>query len=165
MALSAAAADAAKAEADAGKATAAAAAKAAGFAYVTAQAAVDAGNSAAQVAAPANDAIQLGSSYVTKDSAASLVVLSAQAAATQAENAGNTGQIETGTVPDAAGGLIGGVFYVVDSIQQVGEPQVLKKTEGCDGWWDQLFYDGDCTMTQRIGYKADLDLYLCTTEV
>ncbi|MFI6418261.1 polymorphic toxin type 27 domain-containing protein [Streptomyces sp. NPDC050842] len=323
-------ADAAKAEAD--KATVAAA-KAAGFAYVTAQAAVDAGNSAAQVAAPANDAIQLGSPYVTKDSAASLVVLSGQAAktiaeqqkavadahavnaaeeaaaaqaiadqaqgdakaayqhaanaakhaadargyskealayaaaaataaakaqqslartieygqqaaadaeaadkaagraegyaeaarasadaaaldaaaaraaatqaeesasqaraaaeradaaataaeeaakdaqayaesaqdaATQAENAGNTQQIETGTVPDGAGGLIGGVFYVVDNIEQVGKPQVLKKTEGCDGWWDQLFYDGDCTMTTRIGYKADLDLYLCKTEV
>ncbi|MFH8473536.1 RICIN domain-containing protein [Streptomyces sp. NPDC018000] len=75
-------ADAAKAEAD--KATAASA-KAAGFAYVTAQAAVDAGNSAAQVAAPANDAIQLGSPYVTKDSAASLVVLSGQAAKTIAE--------------------------------------------------------------------------------
>ncbi|MFI7287696.1 RICIN domain-containing protein [Streptomyces anulatus] len=323
-------ADAARAEAN--KATVAAA-KAAGFAYVTAQAAVDAGNSAAQVAAPANDAIQLGSPYVTKDSAASLVVLSGQAAktiaeqqkavadahaanaaeeaaaaqiianqaqgdakaayqhaanaakhaadargyskealtyaaaaataaakaqqslartigyqsqatadaaaadaaagraegyaesartsadaaaldadaartaatqaeesagqaraaaeradvaataaeeaakdaqayadsaqeaATQAENAGNTEQIETGTVPDGAGGPIGGVFYVVDRIEQVGKPQVLKKTDGCDGWWDQLAYDGDCTMTQKIGYKADLDLYLCTSEV
>ncbi|WP_329202708.1 RICIN domain-containing protein [Streptomyces sp. NBC_01435] len=320
------------AQAEANKATVAAA-KAAGFAYVTAQAAVDAGNSAAQVAAPANDAIQLGSPYVTRDSAASLVVLSGQAAKTiaeqqkavaaahatnaaeeaaaaqviadqaqgdakvayqhaanaakhaadargyskealtyaaaaataaakaqqslartigyqaqatadaaaadkaagraegyaeaarnsadaaaldavaaraaatqakesasqaraaaeradtaataaeeaakdaqayaesaqeaakQAENRGNTGQIETGTVPDEAGGPIGGVFYVVDHIEQVGEPQVLKKTEGCDGWWDQLAYDGDCTMTQKIGYKADLDLYMCTTEV
>lgn len=75
-------ADAAQAEAD--KATAAAA-KAAGFAYVTAQAAVDAGSSAAQVVAPANDAIQLGSPYVTKDSAASLVVLSGQAAKTIAQ--------------------------------------------------------------------------------
>ncbi|MET9480691.1 polymorphic toxin type 27 domain-containing protein [Streptomyces sp. NPDC006638] len=323
-------ADAAQAEAD--KATAASA-KAAGFAYVTAQAAVDAGNAASQVAAPANDAIQLGSPYVTTDSAASLVVLSGQAAktvaeqqkavadahaanaaeeaaaaqviadqaqgdaksayqhaataakyaadargyskealsyaaaaataaakaqqslartieydrqatadadaadqaagraegyaeaartsadaaaldadaaraaaaraeesasaaraaaeradaaataaeeaakdaqkyaesaqeaATRAENAANTGQIEAGTVPDDAGGLIGGVFYVVDHIEQVGEPKVIRKTEGCDGWFDQLFYDGDCTMTQKIGYKADLDLYLCTTEV
>ncbi|MGC5532450.1 polymorphic toxin type 27 domain-containing protein [Streptomyces sp. SR-10] len=323
-------ADAARAEAN--KATAAAA-KAAGFAYVTAQAAVDAGNAAAQVAAPANDAIQLGSPYVTKDSAASLVVLSGQAAKTiaeqqkavatahaanaaeeaaaaqlianqaqgdakaayqhaanaakhaadargyskealtyaaaaataaakaqqslartigyqaqatadavaadkaagraegyaesartsadaaaldaaaaraaatqaeesagqaraaaeradvaataaeeaakdaqayaesaqeaakQAENAGNAEQIETGTVPDDAGGPIGGVFYVVDRIEQVGKPQVLMKTDGCDGWWDQLAYDGDCTMTQKIGYKADLDLYLCTSEV
>ncbi|NEA63819.1 virulence factor [Streptomyces sp. SID12488] len=72
------------AQAEANKATVAAA-KAAGFAYVTAQAAVDAGNSAAQVAAPANDAIQFGSPYVTKDSAASLVVLSGQAAKTIAE--------------------------------------------------------------------------------
>lgn len=51
-------------------------ARAAGFAYVTAQAAVDAANSAAQVAKPANDAVQLGSPYLTTDSAASLVVLS-----------------------------------------------------------------------------------------
>ncbi|MEV6419272.1 RICIN domain-containing protein [Streptomyces sp. NPDC051662] len=79
----------AKAEADAAQAEAnkatVAAAKAGGFAYVTAQAAVDAGNAAAQVAAPANDAIQLGSPYITKDSAASLVVLSGQAAKTIAE--------------------------------------------------------------------------------
>lgn len=317
---------------EADKATAASA-KAAGFSYVTAQAAVDAWNSAAQVAIPANDAIQLGSPYVTKDSAASLVVLSGQAAKTiaeqqkavadahaanaaeeaqaaqliadlaqgdakaayqhaanaakyaaeargyskealnyaaaaataaakaqqslarsighaaqattdaaaadsaagraeghakaartsadeaaldataaraaatraedsardaraaaeradiaataaeeaakdaqkfaesaqeaakQAENAGNTGQIETGTVPDQGGGPIGGVFYVVNEIEKVGEPQVVKKTEGCDGWWDQLAYDGDCTQTQKIGYKADLDLYMCTSEV
>ncbi|MFJ6442641.1 polymorphic toxin type 27 domain-containing protein [Streptomyces sp. NPDC091649] len=323
-------ADAAKTEAN--KATAAAA-KAAGFAYVTAQAAVDAGKAAAQVAVPANDAIQLGSPYVTKDSAASLVVLSGQAAKTiaeqqkavanahalnaaqeaaaaqsiadqaqgdakaayqhaanaakhsadargyskealdyaagaataaakaqqslartigyqsqatadaaaadkaagraeghaeaartsadaaaldadaaraaagrakesadqaraaaeradaaataaeeaakdaqayaesaqeaakQAESAGNASQIETGTVPDASGGSIGRVFYVIDRVEQVGEPKVLKKTDGCDGWWDELFYEGDCTMTQEIGYKADVDLFLCAVEV
>ncbi|MFC9678375.1 ricin-type beta-trefoil lectin domain protein [Streptomyces sp. NPDC056948] len=63
----------------------AASAKAAGFAHVTAQAAVDAGNAAAQVAKPANDAIQLGSPYVTTDSAASLVVLTGQASKTIAE--------------------------------------------------------------------------------
>ncbi|WP_225889198.1 RICIN domain-containing protein [Streptomyces resistomycificus] len=63
----------------------AASAKAAGFAHVTAQAAVDAGNAAAQVAAPANDAIQLGSPYVTTDSAAGLVVLTGQASKTIAE--------------------------------------------------------------------------------
>lgn len=62
-----------------------AAAKAAGFAHVTAQAAEDAGNSAAQVAKPANDAIQLGSPYVTTDSAAGLVVLTGQASKTIAE--------------------------------------------------------------------------------
>ncbi|MET9530473.1 RICIN domain-containing protein [Streptomyces sp. NPDC006649] len=63
----------------------AASAKAAGFAHVTAQAAEDAGNAAAQVAEPANDAIQLGSPYVTTDSAASLVVLTGQASKTIAE--------------------------------------------------------------------------------
>jgi hypothetical protein len=80
---------AAKSHADAaskevGKALAAAA-KAAGFAHITAQAAVDAGNAAAQVAKPANDAIQLGSPYVTTDSAASLVVLTGQASKSIAE--------------------------------------------------------------------------------
>ncbi|WP_343242847.1 ricin-type beta-trefoil lectin domain protein [Streptomyces sp. SID12501] len=58
----------------------AASAKAAGFAHVTAQAAVDAGNAASQVAKPANDAIELGSPYVTTDSAAGLVVLAGQGA-------------------------------------------------------------------------------------
>ncbi|MEV8529610.1 ricin-type beta-trefoil lectin domain protein [Streptomyces sp. NPDC052000] len=62
-----------------------AAAKAAGYAHVTAQAAQDAGNAAAQVAKPANDAIQLGSPYVTTDSAAGLVVLTGQASKTIAE--------------------------------------------------------------------------------
>ncbi|MEU9802553.1 ricin-type beta-trefoil lectin domain protein [Streptomyces sp. NPDC051000] len=69
---------------EAGKALAAAA-KAAGFAHVTALAAVDAGNAAEQVAKPANDAIQLGSPYVTTDSAAGLVVLTGQASKTIAE--------------------------------------------------------------------------------
>ncbi|MFE0439493.1 RICIN domain-containing protein [Streptomyces nigra] len=79
----------AKSEADeankeAGKALAASA-KAAGFAYVTAQAAVDAGKAAAQVAKPANDAIQLGSPYVDTDSVAGLVVLAGQGSKTIAE--------------------------------------------------------------------------------
>ncbi len=56
----------------------AASAKAAGFAHVTAQVAADAGNAASQVAKPANDAIELGSPYVTTDSAAGLVVLAGQ---------------------------------------------------------------------------------------
>ncbi|MFJ5263848.1 RICIN domain-containing protein [Streptomyces sp. NPDC088387] len=62
-----------------------ASAKAAGFAYVTAQAAEDAGKAAVQVAAPANDAIQLGSAYATTDSAAGLVVLTGQGSKTIAE--------------------------------------------------------------------------------
>ncbi|MER6237622.1 nucleic acid/nucleotide deaminase domain-containing protein [Streptomyces clavifer] len=128
-------------------------------------AATQAEESADQARAAANraDAAATAAEEAAKDAQA--YAESAQEAATQAENAGNTKQIETGTVPDGAGGLIGGVFYVIDHIEQVGKPQVLKKTEGCDGWWDELAYDGDCTMTQKIGYKADVDLYLCTTEV
>ncbi|WP_425584774.1 ricin-type beta-trefoil lectin domain protein [Streptomyces vastus] len=79
----------AKKHADASKAEAAkavaGAADAAGHSYITAQAAEDAGNSARQVAAPANDAIQLGSPYVTTDSAAGLVVLTGQSSKTIAE--------------------------------------------------------------------------------
>uniref|UniRef100_UPI00215DA6A3 polymorphic toxin-type HINT domain-containing protein n=1 Tax=Streptomyces sp. WELS2 TaxID=2749435 RepID=UPI00215DA6A3 len=75
-------ADTARQEAD--KAVAAAA-KAAGFAHVTAQAAVDAHTAAQQVAAPANDAIQLGSPYAGTDSAAGLVMLTGQASKTIAE--------------------------------------------------------------------------------
>ncbi|KOX32477.1 hypothetical protein ADL06_10480 [Streptomyces sp. NRRL F-6491] len=63
----------------------AASVKAAGFAYVTARAAAEAGAAASQVAKPANDAIQLGSPYAETDSAASLVVLTGQAAKTIAD--------------------------------------------------------------------------------
>jgi hypothetical protein len=56
------------------------------------------------------------------------------------------------------------MFYVVDHIEAVGDPEVLKKTGGCDGWWDKLFYDGDCTMTSKIRFKAVLDLYMCDTQ-
>ncbi|MGW6720494.1 nucleic acid/nucleotide deaminase domain-containing protein [Streptomyces sp. NPDC054995] len=90
---------------------------------------------------------------------------SAQEAAKQTEDAGNASQIETGTVPDTAGGSIGGLFYVINKIDQVGKPKVLNKTDGCDGFWDQIAYKGDCTMTQEISYKAELDLYLCSVEV
>ncbi|WP_434098654.1 RICIN domain-containing protein [Streptomyces mirabilis] len=69
---------------EAGKALAASA-KAAGYAHVTAQAAVDAGQAAGQVANPANDAIQLGSAYVDTDSTAGLVVLTGQASKTIAD--------------------------------------------------------------------------------
>ncbi|QDQ14459.1 virulence factor [Streptomyces spectabilis] len=79
----------AKSNADAAKKEAAkaisASADAAGHAYVTAQAAVAAGHSAQQVAAPANDAIQLGSPYITRDAAAGLAVLTGQASKTIAE--------------------------------------------------------------------------------
>lgn len=325
----------AKGEADAASKEAvkavAASAKAAGFAHVTAQAAVDAGNAAVQVAKPANDAIQLGSPYVTTDSAASLVVLTGQAsksiadqqkavadahaknaqaeaaaaknladqatgdariayqyaanaaahaatartyskealgyaadaakaasaasaslartveydgqatedaaaadqaagraegyakqarasadqaaldaqaareaaaaaeqaakdaraaatradaaateaeqaakdaeryakeaqeAADRAEKAAKAKQINTGTVIDGDGS-IGNMFYVVDHIEKVGDPETVKKTDGCDGWIDKLFYKGDCTITAKIRYRAVLDLYLCSPQ-
>ncbi len=86
-------------------------------------------------------------------------------AAEAASNAENNGQIATGTVPDGSAELIDGMFYVVNHIEKVGEPEVLKKTEGCDKWWNPLIYVGDCTMTERIRYKAVVDLYLCPTEV
>ncbi|MGW0146887.1 RICIN domain-containing protein [Streptomyces sp. NPDC003333] len=88
----------------------------------------------------------------------------AQEAAERAEKAQNAEQIKNGTVPDGNGGSIGKVFYVIDHIEKVGDPEVVKKTSGCDGWIDKLFYNGDCTITQKIRYRAVLDLYLCTAE-
>ncbi|WP_328721872.1 RICIN domain-containing protein [Streptomyces sp. NBC_00247] len=89
---------------------------------------------------------------------------SAQQAADEAERAANAQQIATGTVPDDTGALIGGMFYVVDHYENIGEPQVLSKTDGCDGWIDKLFYNGDCTITAKIRYQALLDVYMCTAE-
>ncbi|MGI5447521.1 RICIN domain-containing protein [Streptomyces sp. CA-243310] len=89
----------------------------------------------------------------------------AQEAADRAEKAEKAKQINTGTVPDLAGGSIGNLFYLKDRTEQIGEPQTLKKTAGCEGWIDALFYKGDCTMTVKIRYKDYLDLYLCTADV
>ncbi|WP_433374649.1 ricin-type beta-trefoil lectin domain protein [Actinoplanes sp. CA-142083] len=57
----------------------------AGRAYATAQAAVAARDSAAEVAAPANEAVGLGAPFVDKDSAAALAVLVGQGALTVAQ--------------------------------------------------------------------------------
>ncbi|WP_193504736.1 RICIN domain-containing protein [Streptomyces coeruleorubidus] len=86
----------------------------------------------------------------------------AQEAADRAEREGNAQQIETGTLVDETGGAIGNMFYVVDHLQKIGDPQTVKKTDGCDGWIDKLFYKGDCTITAKIRFKAVLDLYMCT---
>ncbi|MFK0210636.1 hypothetical protein [Streptomyces sp. NPDC090298] len=61
-----------------------AAARAAGFAYATAQAAKEAGDSAQKVIKPANDAIELGAPYQDTDTSAGLAVLTGQAAKTAA---------------------------------------------------------------------------------
>ncbi|MEV5887571.1 RICIN domain-containing protein [Streptomyces sp. NPDC052020] len=89
---------------------------------------------------------------------------SAQHAADEAERKENAQQIETGTVVDEAGIAIGGMFYVVDRMERIGDPETVKKTEGCDGWIDRLFYNGDCTITAKIRFKAVLDLYMCTAQ-
>ncbi|MFF4647395.1 ricin-type beta-trefoil lectin domain protein [Streptomyces sp. NPDC001389] len=89
----------------------------------------------------------------------------AQESADRAEKAAKAQQIGTGTVPDGSGGSIGKMFYVVDHTENIGKPETLKKTDGCEGWFNKLFYRGDCTMTVKIRYKAYLDLYLCTAEV
>ncbi|MFE1285738.1 hypothetical protein [Streptomyces sp. NPDC058751] len=59
----------------------------------------------------------------------------------------------TGPVPDGNGGSIGNVFHVVDHIEKIGDPEVIKKTDGCDHWWNHLAYKGNCTITSKIKYK------------
>ncbi|MER7682160.1 RICIN domain-containing protein [Streptomyces sp. NPDC096934] len=86
----------------------------------------------------------------------------AQEAADRAEKAAKAKQIDTGTVPDGNGSSIGNVFYVLDHIEKIGDPEVIEKTGGCDHWWDHLAYKGNCTMTTKITYKEVLDLYLCS---
>lgn len=88
----------------------------------------------------------------------------AQETADRTEKADKGQQIEAGTVPDGSGGSLGSLFYVVDHIEQVGEPQVTKKTEACDDWVDQLFYKGNCTITATIQGRQYLDLYFCGTQ-
>nr|WP_329167716.1 ricin-type beta-trefoil lectin domain protein [Streptomyces sp. NBC_01267] len=88
----------------------------------------------------------------------------AQESADRAEKAEKAKQIDTGTIPDTDGGSIGNTFYVIDHIEKVGDPEVVKKTASCDNIIDKLFYKGDCTITANIRYKAILDLYLCTAQ-
>ncbi|WP_435056322.1 ricin-type beta-trefoil lectin domain protein [Streptomyces venezuelae] len=89
----------------------------------------------------------------------------AQEAADRAEKAAKGKQINAGTVPDGSGGSIGSMFYVIDHTENIGKPETLKKTAGCDGIIDALFYKGDCTLTVKIRYIAYLDVYLCNTPV
>ncbi|MEW2522275.1 hypothetical protein [Actinacidiphila alni] len=71
---------------------AASAIETAGYAYATAQAAVAARDSAAQVVKPANDAIELGSPYAETDASAGLAVLTGQSSKTLAEQQAALGQ-------------------------------------------------------------------------
>ncbi|MEU9581510.1 RICIN domain-containing protein [Streptomyces chilikensis] len=116
----------------------------------------------ARAAADRADAAATEAEEAAKDAA--LYAQQAQEAADRAEKAAKAGQITTGTVPDGNGGSLGNVFYEVDHIEKVGDPQVISKTEECEGWIDQLAYRGGCTITSKIRYVAVLDLYLCTAE-
>ncbi|MFF5784564.1 ricin-type beta-trefoil lectin domain protein [Streptomyces sp. NPDC012693] len=120
------------------------------------QSAKDARAAADRAAVAATEAEQ-----AAKDAAA--YAKEAQEAADRAEKAAKAQQIGTGTVVDELGGSIGNMFYVVDRIENIGDPQTVRKTEGCDGWIDKLFYTGNCTITSKFRFKAYLDLYLCST--
>ncbi|MEU1598064.1 polymorphic toxin-type HINT domain-containing protein [Streptomyces sp. NPDC005708] len=116
----------------------------------------------ARAAADRADAVATEAEQAAKDAAT--YAKEAQEAAGRAEKAAKAEQIDTGTVPDGNGGSIGNVFYVIDHIEKVGDPEAVNKTDGCDGWIDKLFYKGDCTITEKIRYVAVLDLYLCTAQ-
>ncbi|MET9787319.1 RICIN domain-containing protein [Streptomyces canus] len=116
----------------------------------------------ARAAADRADAAATEAEAAAKD--ADKYAKEAQEAADRAERQDNANQIETGTVVDQVGGSIGNMFYVVDHYNKIGEPETVEKTGGCDGWWDKLFYDGDCTMTVKIRFTAVLDVYMCTAE-
>ncbi|GGL68173.1 hypothetical protein GCM10010129_09420 [Streptomyces fumigatiscleroticus] len=140
-------ADAAALDADAARTAAAEAEQAA-------EDARDAADDAAEQAAAAEEAAKDAQAYAE----------SAQQAADEAEKQANAHQIETGTVVDESGAAISGMFYVVDHIEKTGDPEVVKKSDGCEGWIDKLFYQGDCTITEKIRFKAVLDLYMCTAQ-
>ncbi|MFD4699521.1 nucleic acid/nucleotide deaminase domain-containing protein [Streptomyces niveus] len=127
-------------------------------------AATEAEQAAADARSAANRADEAATAAEEAAKEAQKYAESAQKAAEEAEKAEKAQQIGTGTVVDDVGAPIGGMFYVVDHIEKTSDPQVVRKTEGCDGWIDGLFYTGNCTITAKIGFKAVLDLYLCTTQ-
>ncbi|MFF5017549.1 ricin-type beta-trefoil lectin domain protein [Streptomyces sp. NPDC001165] len=116
----------------------------------------------ARAAADRADAAATEAEQAAKD--ADKYAKEAQEAADRAEKAAKAKQINDGTVPDENGHSIGNVFYVIDHIEKIGAPEVIKKTDGCDHWWNHLAYTGNCTITSKIKYKAVLDLYLCSAE-
>ncbi|MEU2154174.1 virulence factor, partial [Streptomyces sp. NPDC019396] len=136
-------------------------------AALDAQAAREAAAAAEQAAKDARAAATRADAAATEAEQAAKDALKyaqeAQAAAERAERQGNAQQIETGTIMDADG-AIGDMFYVIDHIEKLGEPEILKKTDACDNWIDKLAYTGGCTITAKIRFKAVLDLYLCSPE-
>ncbi|MFH9892397.1 RICIN domain-containing protein [Streptomyces luteogriseus] len=126
----------------------------------TAAAAAEESARDARAAANRADAAATEAEEAAKD--AERYAKEAQEAADRAERKGNAQQIETGTVVDETGAAIGSMFYVVDHLEKIGDPQTVRETGGCNGWIDKLFYKGDCTITAKIRFKAVLDLYMCT---
>ncbi|MGW7261461.1 ricin-type beta-trefoil lectin domain protein [Streptomyces sp. NPDC054834] len=115
----------------------------------------------ARAAADRADAAATEAEQAAKD--ADKYAKEAQEAADRTEKAAKAKQIDDGTVTDEHGS-IGNVFYVVDHIEKIGDPEVVSKSGGCDHWWDHLAYRGNCTITSKIRYKAVLSLYLCAAE-
>ncbi|MFD5425603.1 polymorphic toxin-type HINT domain-containing protein [Streptomyces sp. NPDC127084] len=134
-------------------------------AALDAQAAREAAAAAEQAAKDARAAADRADAAATEAEQAAKDALKyaqqAQEAADRAEKAANAQQIVSGTIVDADG-AIGDMFYVINHIEKVGEPETTKKTDACDNWIDKLFYKGDCTITAKIQYKATLDLYMCS---
>ncbi|MFH8420937.1 ricin-type beta-trefoil lectin domain protein [Streptomyces sp. NPDC018038] len=78
----------------------------------------------------------------------------AQAAADRAEAAQKNNSIAEGGTTG-----VGGVFYVVDRMVPIGEPEIKKK-ENCN----VVIHVGDCVITAVIHFDAYIDLFLCTAK-
>ncbi|MEV5338474.1 RICIN domain-containing protein [Streptomyces sp. NPDC052676] len=78
----------------------------------------------------------------------------AQDFAERTEAAGNNSQITAGATTG-----VGNVFYVVDRLESIGEPEVISK-DNCN----PIIHIGDCKITAKIRFNMVLDLYMCTAE-
>ena len=106
----------------------------------------------ARAAADRADAAATEAEEAAKD--ADKYAKEAQEAAERTETKGNNDQIASGATTG-----VGNVFYVVERMEPVGEPEVLKK-ENCN----VIVHFGDCVITAIIHFDAYVDLYLCTAE-
>ncbi len=107
----------------------------------------------ARAAADRADAAATEAEEAAKD--ADKYAKEAQEAAERTETKGNNHQIADGGATTG----VGNVFYVVDHMEAVGEPDVIKK-DNCN----VIVHVGDCTITAVIHFDAYIDLYLCTAE-
>ena len=110
---------------------------------------------AARAAADRADVAATEAEQAAKD--AERYAREAQEAAERAEEKAKAQQITTGTTVDDTGVAIGNVFFIVDHIEAVGDPEVIKK-DNCN----VIGHIGDCVITAEIRFNAVVDLYLCT---